>query len=104
MAAATYAVTSWLLLLAAGVLLFIALWIVVPAPTLPLLVFGVGAPELSPLLLVAALTIGVLAAFSAAAPLNRGAVVLTLVAAALFTIPLLRLPGAIRRFDQAFRG
>jgi acetyl esterase/lipase len=40
---------------------FLSLWIVVPAPTMMLLRLGVGVPELSPVLLVVALTVGALA-------------------------------------------
>ena len=42
---------SWLVLALEAVLLFLAIWIVVPAPTMALLAFSVGAPEISPLLL-----------------------------------------------------
>ena len=40
-------ILSRLLLAAALVLVFLASWIMLPAPILPLLVLGVGAPELS---------------------------------------------------------
>ena len=32
--------------------LFLSLWIIIPAPTYPLLVLGVGAPEVSPWLIL----------------------------------------------------
>ena len=44
-----------------AVLAFLAVWIVVPAPVYPLLPLGVVMPEVSPLLLIAAVVIGGLA-------------------------------------------
>ncbi len=43
---------KWLALLLSGVGLFLSSWIIIPAPTLRLLTLGVGAPEVSPWLLV----------------------------------------------------
>ena len=78
-----------LLLIAAGVLAFLALWVVVPAPTMTLLALGVGVPELSPALLAIAL--------AAAAASWRGrtrtaylACALALAAAALLAIPVVQ--------------
>ncbi len=39
-------------LLFTGVGLFLSLWIIIPAPTYPLLILGVGAPEVSPWLII----------------------------------------------------
>jgi acetyl esterase/lipase len=81
----------------------VALWIVVAAPTMTLLAFGIGAPELSPMLLVVAVTLGVLSAFNGPTAINRAAMCLAIIAGALCAIPLARLPGAVRHFDEAFR-
>lgn len=45
-------IQKWLTLLLSATGLFLSAWIVVPAPTMPLLILGVGAPEVSPWLLV----------------------------------------------------
>lgn len=82
---------AWLVPIAAGALFFLSLWIVVPAPTMALLPLGVGVPEVSPVLLVAALVTGGLA-WKGKRPGHTAALVLSVVAAALFSLPLAQYP------------
>ncbi len=93
-----------LLFAAACVLLFLASWIVLPAPNRLLLTLGVGAPELSAWLalgcvIVCALTLGA----AGRDPLTRFTLVLSAVATLLASAPLVRLPFVARRFDVAMR-
>ena len=82
---------SWLVLTVAAVLFFLSLWIIVPAPTMTLLTLSVGVPEISPLLLVPAIVIGVVA-WRGNGMVRRTALVLSLVATVLFAVPLARYP------------
>lgn len=82
---------AWLILIAAVVLFFLSIWLVVPAPTMFLLTFAVGAPEISPLLLVPALVTAVVA-WRGHGPVRLTALVLTVIATGLFAIPLVRYP------------
>ena len=52
---------SWFVLALSAVVFFVAMWLVVPAPTMTLLPLAVGGPEMSPLLLVPAVLVAVLA-------------------------------------------
>ena len=91
---------AWGLLGAAAVLAFIALWVVVPAPVLALLPFGVAAPELSPVLCPISL---VLSLGAWAVRMRRpapAAAALALLAGVLFAVPLVQLPATFQRFDQ----
>src|SRR5438552_4520118 len=92
---------SWLVVFVSAVLLFAAVWILVPAPTLPLLILGVGAPELSPVLLAISLFMIVIAGFSARTlGTGRLALVFALVSGVLCAWPLLQVPSTLRRFDD----
>jgi acetyl esterase/lipase len=93
-----------LLFALAVVLVFLTSWIVLPAPNRPLLALGVGAPELSAWLVlgglvVCGLTIGVVGRDT----LGRATLVLTVVATVLASVPLMRLPFVVQRFDSAMR-
>ncbi|HXG87027.1 MAG TPA: alpha/beta hydrolase [Vicinamibacterales bacterium] len=88
------------LLLVAVTLAFCAMWIVVPAPNLTLLAFGVGAPEVSPFLLVASLVTMLVAWRGRRGTLARSTLVLSVAAFALSAWPLAHLPFTIREFDQ----
>ena len=92
---------SWLLSILTAVLLFLAAWIVIPAPTMALLPLGVGAPEVSPFLLAAAAMLGVIAVRRAFAGRNRITAALALIATVLCALPLAQLPAVVRRFDRA---
>jgi acetyl esterase/lipase len=86
---------------AAILLLFVALWVVVPAPNLPLLAFGVGVPELSPILLLLPLIVGATLALVGAGTSRVVGVVAALLAVGLLAMPLAQLPSTMRRFDEA---
>jgi acetyl esterase/lipase len=88
--------------LAASFLLFLAIWVVVPAPTLGLLPFGVAVPELGFVLVVPALLVAVVAGFRGPGTGNRIALAGSLAACVLLAWPLVRLPMAARSFDAAF--
>ncbi|BAU42778.1 alpha/beta hydrolase [Leptolyngbya sp. O-77] len=103
-------VAGLVILLLSGVGLFLSLWTVVPAPTLALLPLGVGAPEISPLLMLVNGQVGLDAVvlFSAsrrpaARRMARSAIALSLAALLLSSIPLVQLPGAIQRAAQAMQ-
>ena len=95
----------WLVLLAAAVLLFVAVWIIVPAPNVQFLPLGVGAPEFSPLLLAVALVLVVIASlYARTLGTARLALVLALVSAVLCCRPLVQLPSTLRQFDETMAG
>ena len=84
--------------LLAALLLFIAVWIVIPAPNAWLLPLGVGAPELSPILLAAAALVMLLSLRGKA--VKKIAAIMALAAAALSCIPLTKMSATTRAFDQ----
>ncbi len=92
---------GWFLFAASAVLLFVAIWIVVPAPNLVLLAFAVLAPEVSPVLLAGALAVAVSAPIARGRPM-RVTVAMAIVASLLYAWPIARLPFAIRRFNDTF--
>jgi acetyl esterase/lipase len=103
-------VAGLVILLLSGVGLCLSLWTVVPAPTFALLPLGVGAPEISPLLMLVNGQVGldavVLFAASrrpAARRMARSAIALSLVALLLSSLPLLQLRGTVQQVDQAMR-
>jgi len=89
-------------LAASALLLFVTVWVLIPAPNGLLLLLAVAAAELSPVLLVAA---ALLSALSAALTRRHLIWRLALMCAATSTIlslvPVLQLPGTIERFDAA---
>ncbi|MGE3490414.1 MAG: alpha/beta hydrolase fold domain-containing protein [Vicinamibacterales bacterium] len=85
---------SWVVLVLAAVLFFLSIWIVVPAPTMFLLTFAVGAPEVSPILLVPAIVTAVLA-WRGTGRVRRAAFVLAVSASVLFAVPLARYPWGV---------
>ncbi len=87
----TQGILSWVVLAIAATLFFLSLWIVVPAPTMTLLMLGVGAPEISPILLVPALVTVVLA-WRVRGRGRRVAIACSAIAAGLFAMPLLQYP------------
>lgn len=91
----------WLVLAVAAILVFAAIWILVPAPNGILLPLGVGAPELSPVLLAVSLAMIVIAGFyGRTLGTARLALVLSLVSASLSAWPLLQVSSTMRRFDE----
>ena len=92
----------WLVLLASAVLLFVSVWILIPAPNGYVLPLTIGSPEVSPLLLAAAVVLWLLASIRARKfDVARLALVFALVSACLSLIPLIRVPMTLKRFDSA---
>jgi acetyl esterase/lipase len=91
----------YLLLTATVLLLLLAVWVVVPAPSMALLVLGVAVPELSPVLLAITLAVGALMAIAGGGTLRMTGCAQALLAAGLLAVPLVQLPGTVRRFDEA---
>ncbi|MBW4521501.1 MAG: alpha/beta hydrolase [Scytolyngbya sp. HA4215-MV1] len=95
----------WLVsLLLSGVALFLSIWIVIPAPTLSLLPLGVGAPEVSPWLLV----LNTIAAISALPGIRRTAwfrfpLSLALIGILVSSLPLLQFSATNQRFATAMQ-
>lgn len=87
----------WLL---ASIAFFLSLWIVLPGPNLFLLPLAVGAPEISPLLVL----VGMLALAIALwqfRRLPRLLIVVLIATLALSSLPLLQLPSAIARAEAS---
>jgi acetyl esterase/lipase len=94
----------WLLLLTTAALLFVSVWIVIPVPEAWLLPLGVGAPEVSPVLLAASLLLTPVAAVKARrSGVARLALVLALVSAGLSAVPIVQIPSTLARFDTALK-
>jgi acetyl esterase/lipase len=85
--------------LVAAILLFLAVWIVIPAPNAWLLPLGVGVPEVSPILLAASV-IALLLCFRGKSVKKIG-VLFSLAAAGLSAIPLSQVSSTVRTFDAA---
>jgi len=91
----------WIVLLASAGVLFVCVWILLPPSHIRLLPLAVGAPELSPLFLGAALAlIAVSGLYARLLGTARLALILSLVAGCLAAWPLLRLPATLARFDR----
>ncbi len=90
------AISSWLRLLLSGVGCFLASWIRIPAPNLTWLPLGVGAPEISPLLLLGNGVMLLLTFLPGKAPLRPIALAVSLVALLLSSLPLVQLPGTLK--------
>ncbi len=93
---------AWLALVIAATAAFVAVWIVVPAPSYELLIFGVAAPEVSAWLLAMATLAGGLALIDVhRRRVARIAVSFSVVTLVLALLPLLRFPFTARRFGAA---
>jgi len=87
------------------VVFWIAIWIVLPAPTYVLLAFSVGAPEVSQWLIAGALSaIALLARAAVSSRLAQLAVAMAVVALGLALTVWIRIPAAVRRFDAQMQG
>lgn len=93
-----------LVLLSSSIGLFLSLWIVVPAPIGLLLPLGVGAPEISPWLIVLN-AIALLLVFVAIRPGRRQRLTLmgSLVGFLLSTLPVVQLPATEQHLSAAMR-
>ncbi len=92
--------------LAAGVTLFLSLWIVLPGPTLFFLRLAVGAPEISPLLglvalLLLGLTLRLYGSFAGNKVLPPLLLIMLLAALALSSLPLLQQPEAVAQAERS---
>jgi acetyl esterase/lipase len=91
---------AWVALSLAAVTLLLALWIVVPAPTYFLLTFGVGAPEVSPWIALAAIIAAGLSLHGVRdLTISRIAAAAAAVAFGLAVIPLARFRSTAREFE-----
>ena len=93
-----------ILLVASAVLLFVSIWIVIPAPNMALLALGVGAPELSPALLAASVVVLTAATAIATGLLGRVAIGLSFAALVLTLWPIARFVTVRSRLDAALAG
>lgn len=82
----------------AALLLFVAIWIVIPAPNVWLLPLGVGVPEVSPILLAVAVFVLL---FCLRGKIKKLGVLFALAAAGLSAIPLTKVSSTVREFDAA---
>jgi len=94
-------ILSIILLLLVAIGLFLSLWIVIPAPTMSLLPLGVGAPEISPWLIL----LNAIALFLAVSQFKFGmlknvALAASLLGLLLSCLPLIQLPNANGQFAE----
>ncbi len=91
---------GWAIAALAGIVLFLSSWIVVPAPTFTLLPLGVGAPEISPVLLLAnGILLGLSLWLRLDTPLRVIAIALSMAGLVLSSLPLLQLPATVQRAE-----
>jgi acetyl esterase/lipase len=92
----------WIVLAASATLLFLSMWIVVPAPNDFLYPIGVGSPEVSPLLFIAGAVLSIIAARRLrCGRIARIAFLLAAAGSLLCLVPLVQLPFALTRFNNA---
>lgn len=91
------ATTPLFILLSSGIGLFLSLWIIVPAPTLSLLVLGIGVPELSPWFALGNIMILVLALIFHQSWLCRIAIINSIFGLCLSLLPLIQIPAMEQR-------
>ena len=95
-------VALWITLAVSVTLLFLAAWIVVPAPHSLFYPLAVGSPEVSPVLLAGSLLLVLISARHARTRrVARAALVCAAVAGLLSLVPLAQLPFTIARFNRA---
>jgi acetyl esterase/lipase len=95
-------VAFWIALAASATLLFLSVWIVVPAPTYMFYPLAVGSPEVAPVLLAAGILLLVISARHAKRrPVARLAFVCAAIASLLSLVPVVQLPIALARFNRA---
>jgi acetyl esterase/lipase len=82
---------SWFIFFLAVATFFVAMWLVVPAPTMTLLPLAVGGPEVSPLLMVPALFVAFLAWRVKGRP-RPVSLTLSALSIVLFAVPLAQYP------------
>ena len=91
-----------LLQLLIGIGLFLSLWIVIPAPTFSLLPLGVGAPEISPgLMILNAIAFLFTLLYASDKTAFRVMVFASILGLVLSSLPLLQLPNTIKQANAA---
>jgi acetyl esterase/lipase len=91
-------VYRWVTVVLSGLGLFLSSWIVIPAPNLLLLPLAVGAPEISPLLLLGnAFLLGIALLQDRRYVLNRVAIGSSIFAMLLGSLPLLQIPATLQQ-------
>lgn len=95
-------IALWIVVVASAMLLFLSVWIVVPAPNHFLYPLAVGSPEVSPVLLAGALLLLMISARHARrSKVARLALVFAAIASLLSLVPVTQLPFALARFNRA---
>ena len=93
---------DFILLIASAVLLFLSVWIVVPAPHAVLYPVAVGSPEVSPLLLAGSIILLIISARRVRRDRTaRLTLAFAAIASVLALVPVVQLPIALARFDRA---
>ena len=82
---------SWVMFLVATVLVLLSVWIVVPAPAIWAVALSIGAAELSPVFLLVAALVGVLA-WKIGGTMHTATMILAGIATVLFALPVVRYP------------
>jgi acetyl esterase/lipase len=91
---------GWAIALLAAIALFLSSWIVVPAPTLFLLPLGVGAPEVSPFLLLSqGILLGLALLIKFPGPLKILVIAMAAMGLVLSSLPLLQVPATVGRAE-----
>lgn len=87
-----------------GIGCFLSLWIIVPAPTFALLPLGVGAPEISPgLMVLNAIALLLTVLYTSRKAAFRVMLVGSILGLVLSSLPLLQLPNAIKQANAAMQ-
>jgi len=95
-------IAFWIVLAAASALLFLSVWIVVPAPDYFFYPLAVGSPEVAPVLFAAGLLLVLISARQATRrPVARLALVFAAIASMLSLVPVVQVPIALARFNRA---
>ena len=95
-------IASWTLLAVSGTLLFLSVWILVPAPTYRLYPLAVGSPEVSPVLLIAGIVIvAVSARYARRQVIGKLAFLCAATGTLMSLVPVVQLPFALARFNRA---
>jgi acetyl esterase/lipase len=98
-------IALWIVLAAAAALIFVSLWILLPAPNYAFYPLAVGSPEVAPVLFAAGLLLLAISARHARGrPVARVAVVCAAMASVVSLVPIVQVPFALGRFNRAIAG
>jgi acetyl esterase/lipase len=93
------------LLAASALLLFVSVWILIPAPSSHLFPLAVASPELSPVLFAgSALLAALTATLAGRSGIARLSIVFAAISAVLSLFPIVQVPFAIGRFNESMAG